>query len=79
MISADQHASAATRVGDVVAVGITVAALMEWLPAVATILSIIWIMLQITRFCLDWRRDFKRRRGERRRKGDKQCKVDFDI
>lgn len=69
MIAVEQHPVAA-KVGDAVAIGITLGAFLEYLPAIAALLSIVWLMLQMTRFCLNWYRDEKRRRGQRRRRGE---------
>ncbi len=70
MIAIEQHPTA-SHVGDVVAIGITVGAFFDFLPKIAALLSVIWLFLQIMRFCTTWYREETRRRGHRRRHTDK--------
>lgn len=73
MYLAELHQSTSTgsKVGDAAALGITIGAFFGFLPQIAALLSVIWLILQITRFTLDWYRSEKRRKGQRRRRGDR--------
>jgi hypothetical protein len=57
----DQSGDAARHFGDAVSIGVVVATIAEWLPAVAALLTVVWTAIRI------WESDTVRRIVRRRR------------